>query len=1051
MRSVINKCSFTLFLFLICSAGWAQEKISFSGIVKDKDTDETLIGVNIFDKTSKAGTITDIEGEFVLEVTSGTTLEISYVGYVTREWKVTSSTKETIYLSPDSGLLDEVTVVGYGTQKKVSLTGAISSVDSRVFEDKATSNTISALQGQVPGLNIVKTQGKPGYEDWMINIRGLSSNRDLQPLIVLDGQTMANSQELSKINSNDIENITVLKDAAASIYGARAAGGVILITTKRANTVKPTISYNGNVTLQILGRNIKLMDRFQWFTNLDNAYANAGLADSHPFFLLKEYYMGKESGYAIPRDDPRFEGMASFQDVTDFTFCDTDWQDVFYGTALSTQHNMSLSGSTPKTNYYVSLGYTDQNSPLKWGELRDKRYSGRANVEMKITDNLTSITKFSYERENYVEPTYTDQAVATLMQRQPGMASQTVDGKPYAWGAQPAMNWAMELGGDTKRNFYRTNISQALEYKPVKDLTITGMAGFNDWTYRDSRLMQSVTYYDYSGTKEVLVTPTLANTKFENSWDEHFYQNYQLYANYEHIFENIHDVKVMLGTSYENDRFERTWSGRNELLISDLPSLNAGNPELATNGDEVSQWAIASYFGRFNYAYDGKYLLEANFRYDGSSRFIASERWGLFGGVSAAWRVSEEGFLKNSNVFQNLKLRASYGTAGNQEGIGIYDYIQRMALGLYPFGSDQYRYLTMGMNGMVSLDRTWETVKTANAGLDFSVLNGRLSGEIDYFRKKNDNMLIAVSYPALLGATPPATNNGSMRTTGFEVTLTWRDKIGNDFHYFITASYFDARNKMLDLGGEGDQEVWMIPYKQGHTAYSFFGYKSDGIIQNEAQLEEYKQRFSNLPSNIGVGDAMFIDKNDDGLLTAEDTYDLGSADPRYGFSASFGAEWKGFDLSAFFQGYGKIFGYNWTDRPYDNWWLNNNSYFVGRVAELMDDPSNPDAKIVANPDASYPKVSSNESVSGYNYQLSDIMLRNYGYVRLKNLTIGYTLPQQVVKKMKVEKLRLYFTGQDIWEWVKTDDGWDPERNWRDMTSSYFPSMRSWSFGVNLVF
>lgn len=313
-------------------------------------------------------------------------------------------------------------------------------------------------------------------------------------------------------------------------------------------------------------------------------------------------------------------------------------------------------------------------------------------------------------------------------------------------------------------------------------------------------------------------------------------------------------------------------------------------------------------------------------------------------------------------------------------------------------------------------------------------------------------MLIGITYPAVLGSTPPATNNGTMQTNGFEISLTWRDKIGKDFNYSVTLSYFDAKNKMTDIRGDGEVRAWNLDYKEGYSAYTFFGYKSDGIIRNEQELGDYKKRFKNLPSNIGVGDAMFSDKNGDNMLTAEgDLYDLGSADPRYGYSGNLNVAWKGVDLSAFFQGYGQIFGYNWNDRPYDAWWLNNNSYFVGRTIELKDDPDNPGKKIVANPDARFPKVSSDGTVSGYNYELSDIMLRDYGYIRLKNLTVGYTLPTRITEKVNISKLRFYFMAQDVWEWVKTDDGWDPERNWRDMTSSYFPSMRSWSFGLNLVF
>ena len=704
-----------------------QQERKVSGKVSDQ-SGVPIPGATVLVKGTTTGVTTDNDGNFSLSLPSAAkALIFSFVGMKSQEVEIGNKTGFKVTLSEESIGLEEVVAIGYGTQKKATLSGAIGTASEKAFVDRPAPNAMASLQGEIAGLNIVKTTGKPGNEGWRFNIRGFSSNRQLDPLVVIDGVPMPTSEELQKMNSNDIESVSVLKDGSASIYGSRAAGGVILVTTKKAKQEKTTITYSGTSTLQTIGRHFSVMDRKNWFSANEIAMNNQSAA--FPFAGLKQYFMGEKTDYVLLRNDPAVAAAVggAFSDVADFGIFDTDWFDVIFGNIHSQNHSLSMSGASKNTNYLVSLGYNDQSSPLKWGTMNDARYNGRVNLETKLTKNFTSRSKISYERENYIEPSTVDGVIGSVWGEQPGMPYQTIDGKPYAWGGQGALNWTLEKGGDYKKHYSRINLVQAFDYNPIQterdNLTITGQIGINDWNYRDDKFTQPVNYYDYSGTLLVRTAPSKDQTTITRNWDTRLYQSYQLFANYKTKFLKNDDVNVMFGTSYETDRKDYIAAYRKNLSVAGLATLNIGDPASATNSDKTEQWGIASYFGRLNYAFKGKYLLEGNFRYDGSSRFTPSNRWGIFGGGSAAWRISEESFLKNSSIFQDLKLRASYGTTGNQEGIGLYDYVSRLGVSSYPFGVTATNYQTTTPGGLVSLDRTWETLGITNLGLDFAILN----------------------------------------------------------------------------------------------------------------------------------------------------------------------------------------------------------------------------------------------------------------------------------------------------------------------------------------
>jgi TonB-linked SusC/RagA family outer membrane protein len=468
-----------------------------------------------------------------------------------------------------------------------------------------------------------------------------------------------------------------------------------------------------------------------------------------------------------------------------------------------------------------------------------------------------------------------------------------------------------------------------------------------------------------------------------------------------------------------------------------------------SNNGGGTHWAINSFFSRLNYSFNNELLLEANLRYDGSSKFPAGSRWGFFPGISAAWRISQRDFISNTGIFDDLKLRASYGQTGNQEGIGLYDHIQRISTARvwprdypYPFGAGN-QTVSAYLAGMVATQRTWETIINQNVGIDASMLRSRLNFTFDYFIKRNKNLLIPITYPSLLGATAPFSNGGELKTKGFELTVGWRDKIGN-FEYNAKVLLGDARNTIVDYGGADTYVPGFNRVREGYPQFSYFAYEFDGLIRNEKELEDYKL-LEGVPEDIGIGDARFRDVNGDGRIDPYsntpgedgDVVFVGSYIPRYSYGVNLGAKFANFDISAFFQGVGKrtVFRSGEYSIPWTDWWRQPPQFYYGKTW-------NED-----RPDAEFPRLS-HGGIRWWNYQPSTMQKLNGAYVRLKNLQIGYTLPTRLTEKVAISNARIYFSGQDIWEKHHVDGGWDPESSTNGFN---YPFQRMYSFGLDLTF
>lgn len=1065
---------------------------SISGEVTD-ESNQPLPGVNVLVKGSTLGTTTDAEGKYTLTVNDGSTVLIfSFIGYTSQEISVENKTVIDVSMTPDILSLQEVVVVGYGEQKKETLTGSVATVDSKVFLDRGVvSNPLSALQGQIPGVVVTRGSAAPGQEGWNFQIRGAASSNGSDPLVIVDGIPLVSLSALNSINPNDIENISVLKDASAAIYGARAAGGVVLITTKKAKSGKATIQYNGSVSQKRMGLKPSFLNSDQYGQYLLEAISNAstgGVPDENWIWTkyARAWINRPASGY-IDKNTPEYIAggeTIGFTDVKDYTFFDTSPIDILWGNgrAISNQHDISISAGTNNISYRLSLGYLNDGSMLKWGENSSNRYNARLAVDYIFSPKFKIATNISLEKNDLVVPSRQSEI---NFGSQPGFPMATVNGKPYAWGTQPARNWLLELGGENKTFNNRIFVNTKLEFNLAKDLNLIAQGGYS-WAGTDGQYQyKSITeIYNYTETYQYQANPSQPQSYYDRSFKKDAYFNTNAYLEYKKTLMQDHTIGVVAGGSYERDEFNYFTTRTGYLASNDIPSLGLGLGDNATrsNSEVRNHWAIASGFGRINYAFKDKYLFEANARYDGSSKFDPDNRWVLYSGVSAGWRISEEGFMKDMDVFDELKIRVSRGIVGNQSGIGLYDYVEKMSvnahgpiLGGYTSRSP---YVTPS-DTLVSLNRTWEKIENTNVGLDVSVLGSRLTASFDYFWKENKNMLLPQTYSSVLGATAPTGNIGHLKVWGWEAVLGWRDRIGN-ISYHISGTVTDNKNKLVSYGGANVVAAGLRSI-EGYPLDSYFGVKYNGRIQTDQQAADYAllvpgSSITNMPSATQMikGINMYQDINGDGRLTNAganqyllgktdadgnpiadgDIVYLGRSDPRYVFGINMGIEWKNFDFSAIFQGVGKRNIYRRSDWsvPFGTIWQGHADWWVGKTWT----PENPDAELPILTTATNKGFG---NYGSYNYQISDWSMQNGAYIRLKNIVVGYTLPQTISERVKIERLRIYFAANDIWEWSKIQDKWDPEQTANVGAYSgrpyqgydRYPFYRLLTFGVNVTF
>lgn len=1047
MKNTKSRWLGTLFLLWSSISVYAAQTIN--GRVVDT-TGEGVIGANVLVKGSTTGTITDFDGNYSIEVESmESTLVFSYIGFVTQEFRAKDANGRTITMKEDSELLEEVVVVGFGTQKKESLTGSVAVVDSKAFEGKGSlSSPLEAMQGQVAGVIITRGSSAPGDESWSMNLRGQVSMNATEPLIIIDGVAAGSVNEMRNLNPNDIESMNFLKDGAAAIYGSRAAGGVVLITTKQGAEGKIKVEYGGTITAKFVGLQPTLMDNLQWAEGVMQTLENDNNTSNvwYTYAQLAQLYNGR---YIDLTQSANPFGTSAFTDVYDFVFSNTDWLGGLFGTGYSTAHNFSISGGGEKNTFRISAAYNYDGSNLQYGNNNNHRFSFRVNDTYKFSKNISLTSQIAFSRQEQVAPTEIGSALTTSMPM-PGLPMRALNGKPYAWGTWGSPVAKIEEGGDNKLSVNNMSVNETFNYMINDWLTMNVNLGYSHNEAQRNKASYAIQYYNITGEVPTLLSPTQENSYYDQTHSRKDYISATGYFNAHKKWQNVHSTSLTIGAQYEYEQYNY-FGVRAKDVQRGIKTIN-GSGDVNISQSSKYQYAIASVFARANYDYKGRYLLEANYRLDGSSKFLPENRWNSFGGVSIGWRMSEEEWMKTSWL-TNLKIRYSYAQVGNQSGIGYYDGVQLYNLvsnsGAY-IGDELLSYIAT--NGtFASRERTWERISNYNAAIDFGFSWGKhtLSGTVEVFHKQNNNMLINVKKPSTLGDNAPSANVGVFRDYGVDGQINYSATI-DDWTYGIGGTITWARNELVEYEGTSVRTSGYSSTQVGYGLNSLFGLRYGGKIQNEEELEAYMGLYYadnaiGMPANLRVGDNMFYDENGDGVLDENDYIYLGSNDPEISYSFNANLSWKDIvSVNVVFQGAGNRFVYrgsstNWV-APFRGIYMNSTTSSIGNT--WSED----------NPNAFYAPYTTNKDINIYNYQASSLTAQDGTYIRLKEVSLRFNLPKAWLKSQQaVSGFGIYLTGTDLWEHTKIVDGFDPEAKIAGSGTAFYPFTRNFTVGVNLTF
>ena len=1002
-----------LFLLSLSSIAVAQTGNNVSGTVTDQQGNP-LVGVTIMKDGTQVGSVSDMDGHFSIEAKSGDKLNISYIGYKTQQIVLRGQQSLNITMSEDAGLLEELVVVGYGTQKKVNLTGSVSSVSADDLANKPVMSTAQALAGLAPGLSVLQNSGRPGAGA-TVKIRGTGtfSSAGNDPLVLIDGL----SGNIDDVDPNDIQSISFLKDAAsASIYGNRAANGVILIETKKGAEGKISISYNNNFGWQSATELPDFLPSWEYATYYNMAMRNMGRQEAYSAEQIEKFRNGSD-----PDNYPNVNHLKWLLES---------------GSGFQHQHNISIQGGSASTKYNLSVGYRHQDGLT--AETSNERVTALLSLSSQLHKRLTMNVNMNSYWNNYKapngEPQSIDGMIGYAVREAPIYAGEKSDG---SFGYQDNYSPEAWLASESFINNISKNLSasgQLIWDTPLTGLKLTGKAGVTFYNSYD-KSFRAKTYFSDDKT----VGPaTLSMGSADNT-----YTTLEGLITYE---KNIvgHDFKILAGSSVENASNKYLSGGRNTFPNNNLYELAAGSSATASNNSSTSEWALMSFFGRINYSYKDRYLLEGNLRYDGSSRFADGHRWGLFPSVSAGWRIAEESFWKNSSLSKtvdNLKLRLSYGVLGNQN-IGVYPYQQTYSLGHdAPLGNPASLQSGVYMATYNNPDITWEKTAITDIGLDFALWKSTLTGTIDYFYKYTSDILAPVEVTSLIGRSVGQSNVGAVSNKGIELTLTYNGRIGKDFRFSISPNFTWVKNAVEKLSNGATEEINNNRIV-GEPLGIIYGYETEGLFVDQNEIDNAPEQLVG-KSNLKPGYVRYKDLNGDGHVDANnDRKVLGSTTPKYYYGMTVTANYKGFDFSMLMQGLG---GHKRLIGSYMAYAFYNGGQIQRWQADNCWTEENP------NKWAEYPRIET-LNMNNTNLQVSDYWVRNASFLRMKNLQVGYTLPKNVVNRIGIESLRVFISGQNLLTFNSFYKGWDPENEIGTGDSpSYYPINRIYSFGLNVKF
>lgn len=998
-----------------------QQEKNIKGTIKDS-SGEPIIGANVVVKGSSIGTITDFNGEFSISVPENSVLLISYIGYQQTEVIVSGRSNYDVVLKEDSELLDEVVVIGYGAVKKADLSGSVSTMGSKLVKDRKTMNLSNALSGAMSGVSVSRQGGEPGALGDIL-IRGVTTIGNTSPLVIIDGV----EGDLDAVNPNDVENISVLKDAAsASIYGSKAAAGVIIITTKRAKGEKVSVSYDfeyGIETAPVHPEFVGAVD----YMKMENegVWNDAGNGDDR-FPVYSEDLINNYESLHLENPDK---------------YPMTDWyNEVMHKTASSQMHSVGISVNADKIKSYNSFGYNKVGA--LYNNFNKKRYTFRSNNDINFNKYLSATVNFSFRRVEDDKPrTDPSDIFFAIMTARPIDAAFWSDGR-YAPGRDGgSIVSSIDRSGFRDRSYSDVDGKFALNFKPIKDLTISAVFAPHFQWEKNKTFTKKVEFTSAEDPNEVIhVLP--AETSLSESRNDAMRFTSQFVANYIKTFNKKHNLNAMVGYEAYYGFNESLSASRGQYQLTEYPYLNLGNKDFQGTSGSASESARRSYFGRVMYNYKQKYYVQINTRIDGSSNFHKDHRWGTFPSASAAWTISEEKFmLSTKNWLDNLKFRLSYGLLGNDR-ISAFAYMAKLGFGdvVFTNNGEANIYQYAAATNYPIEDITWEKTKTFDVGVDAAFLGNRLRFSFDYYIKKTTDMLLNVQIPTFIGYGNPVNNAGAMKTKGFDFEINWNDNIG-EFNYSLGFNLSDSKSIMQDMAGT--EMIGNYIKAEGTEFEEFYGYVSEGIYQTQEEVDN-SAKLSNAvrPGDIKYKDISGPDGVPDGIISAAyDRVPLGGSLPRFLYGGNVYMEYKGFDLSFAFQGIGKRNSYMspYMIAPLQNHTGGIQEYAKGKYWSHYNTPEQ-------NEKALYPLIS--EKDQSLNYCNSDFWIFNGAYFRMKNITLGYNFPIELVKKIGLQGLRIYAATNDPFSISHYPEGWAPETSDRSM---HYPYTVSYLFGLNVKF
>ena len=1021
---------------LLANDGYAQnaeQGINISGMVCDTDGEPVIGAIVSIEGNENNRVVTDIEGTFsFVNVTPGRRINVTAVGYKPVSVDIEADkTEYRITIEDTQSTLDEVVVVGYGSQKVTDLTGSVSSIKAGDLKDRPVTNVANALAGLAPGLTVTNSGGNtPGFEGQTIRVRGTGTLNDAAPLVVVDGIA---GVSLSDINPADIDNISILKDAASSaIYGSRAANGVIVVTTKRGSEQAPRVTLSANVSFETVAKRLNLVTDYADFMEIQNAGLIA-------------------NGQAPRFSQGKINEWRNDAGMNPTIYPNTDWQDHIYRNPSVVQnYNLSVIGGSQSVKYNFSLGFIDNPGMIYHTDYR--RYQLRSNVETDITRWLKlGMDIFGYYDTN--DPS----------------ADVAADGGDVIWGSgafntvpgmtlyDPATGLYGGIQNPEEENvsnynpyrrmwFYKSEfpirtwktVAKAFAaVSPIEGLTIQGSFAYNYWQRKREEHLMDKDLYRFTFDGPVLLREGTVRTYIRRYGYENIYRTSDLTAQYNFKVSAL-EATVFAGMSQEYNKYDTDYFRKYDLIDDSLTSLDATTTVGEITGN-YTEWAMHSYFGRINLNWDDKYLLEANFRADGSSRFSPKNRWGYFPSVSAGWRISEEKFMAPSSLWlDQLKIRASYGSLGNNATTSFYMYQSLYAAANAVLNGNPAGGFAQTL--LANPDLTWERTNMFDVGLDFAFLGGRLSGTFDWYDKLTDGILISLPVPLEHGtSTVPNQNAGKVRNRGVDVNLSWNDRIGN-VAYSIGGNFGYVRNKIEKFDGDVSSISGVYKNQAGHPINQLYVLEVDRIVRDANDLAYVESLLAANPEYFStyqkpeLGDFLFRDSNGDGCLDANDRVEIGHGNlPSFTYGFNLGISWKNFDLSALFQGVG----------DYKVYYNNQAFRFVTVMGQSLNKDITDNAWTPENPyNSKYPILRNNSNVK--NNVASSAFVHDASYLRCKNLQLGYTIPGNITRKFAIDRLKIYFSIDNLFTITKFP-GLDPEVG----ATVGYPAVKQYSVGIDI--